>query len=313
MMHRDSGLTRVFLVGCPRSGTTLLQALLAAHPRISSFPESHFFGIAKARHRVLRTLGIASRNIHPRLHEFVGDLGLGNEFPAPRRFVFEQGYGAWFIALLDTVTRREGNDVWVEKTPSHIAHIREIEKLVPSVRFVHLVRNGRDVVASLYDVTHAHPEAWGGPRGVDACIERWLRDISTSARHLGRPNHLIVRYEQLVADPTSILTETCGFLGIAFSDEMLEGYGAVSSRIVLEKERWKSGTHGPLLNANEWKFHDVLTSEQQRYVSDRLAVVDLDRLFDAGQRLIVATTSPLTCPPVTSGDSEYHRFDGDTI
>ncbi|MEQ8960988.1 MAG: sulfotransferase [Coleofasciculus sp. C2-GNP5-27] len=67
---------RIFLVGCPRSGTTLLQSLLAAHPQIASFPESHFF-----RHLIpefepkRRLLGLSSRRGKPHFQRFMREIG----------------------------------------------------------------------------------------------------------------------------------------------------------------------------------------------------------------------------------------------
>ena len=62
---------RIFLVGCPRSGTTLLQSLLAAHPDITSFPESHFFRhLIDNRRWLHRTFGIASKRARTRKIKF---------------------------------------------------------------------------------------------------------------------------------------------------------------------------------------------------------------------------------------------------
>ncbi|HEY9694672.1 MAG TPA: sulfotransferase [Oculatellaceae cyanobacterium] len=68
--------TRLFLVGCPRSGTTLLQSLLVAHPEILSFPESHFFrSLLEYRTPWRIKLKIASSKTKPRLKQFLKESG----------------------------------------------------------------------------------------------------------------------------------------------------------------------------------------------------------------------------------------------
>lgn len=90
---RDPIQARLFLVGCPRTGTTLIQSLLAAHSQIASFPESHL--------------------------------------------------------LLAGGGTRWGQTIWLEKTPLHLLYIKQFEQFIPGVKFIHLLRNGADVVASL--------------------------------------------------------------------------------------------------------------------------------------------------------------------
>lgn len=66
---------RFFIVGFPRSGTTLLQSLLAAHPQIASFPESYFFPNAVEK-KGLRILGISSLKAKENLQKFLNNIKL---------------------------------------------------------------------------------------------------------------------------------------------------------------------------------------------------------------------------------------------
>lgn len=275
--------TRVFLVGCPRSGTTLLQSLLAAHPEIATFPESHFFQTVVPRRRSLRVFGVASRRARPRFERFLGELGCDEErWRLPASAVMVRRYVAAFVGLLDSLAQQQGKSAWLEKTPRHLRYIKCIEKFVEGASFIHIVRDGADVVTSLYEVTHEHPGVWGGAMSLERCVGRWIEDVRISRDHLHKPNHALVRYERLVQDPEAVLTELCGFLGVEFSEAMLLERSAAAKRVVLESEPWKASVGGAIANANSKKFFELFDEAQRKYVLSRLSAVDLDEELPAG-------------------------------
>ncbi|HEX7023103.1 MAG TPA: sulfotransferase [Trueperaceae bacterium] len=263
--------TRAFLVGCPRSGTTLLQSLLAAHPQVASFPETHFFSQVVSDHRWLRALGLASPDAAGRFADIVKELGCAGARSGPARALFVRQYTRMFTEVLDGATVAQGKSVWLEKTPSHLHYVARIERLVPEARFIHLIRNGSDVVASLYEVTHQHPEVWGGPRSIDACLTRWIRDRRRSEACQGKPNHLLVHFEQLVQQPGPLLQELCRFLHVAYNPDMLRYYPRASEQLVRPGEEWKAAVRGSIRNPNAEKFRSVFDRAQQAYILDRLA------------------------------------------
>lgn len=260
----------------------MLQSLLAAHPRIASFPESHFFPGLVPRRRWLRALGLASRRARPRYERFLRQVGYeeGRDL-LPRTALFMRQYASAFVGVLDALANRQGKDLWLEKTPGHLRYTAEIEGLVPGAGFVHIVRDGADVVASLYEVTREHPGEWGRSLSIDECVDRWIEDVRISRACLHKPNHVLVRYERLVAEPGAVLAELCGFLGVDFSETMLREYGVAAERVVLESEPWKASVGGAIRMAGARKFREVFDEGQRRYILDKLAVVDLDWL-DAG-------------------------------
>jgi len=271
---------RLFLVGCPRSGTTLLQCLLAAHPLIASFPESHFFTHLVPGQRWRRMLGQAKEGIDGRYLEYLEKLerlDLRQRIPQGKKKAAP--YARSFTRILDELTEAQGKEIWLEKTPVHLLYIKHIQKLVPGARFIHIVRSGEDVVASLYEVTHKHPEVWGGSRNLEECVTRWLGDLRTSARYRSRPDHIVVRYEKLVAEPKEVLEDVCRFAEVEFDAQMLADYSGEAERLVLKAETWKTGAGGAIKSANAGKFHKLFDEEQRQYVRRRLAGVKLEELF----------------------------------
>ncbi len=282
-------MRRLFLVGCPRSGTTLLQSLLAAHSRVVSFPESHFYNTMTASRFGLRQLGLASPRIRAKFSSFLELIG----HPEMRRYlpffaISRRQYSRAFIAVLDAVARQHNKQAWLEKTPRHLHYVDDISAFVPESQFIHLVRNGEDVVASLYEVVNAYPERWPSiPAGdvagcIDRCVDRWVQSIRLSQRHVGRSNHVVVRYERLVEAPDEVIKGLCEFIGIPFEARMLERYADRAATLVQPFETWKQSVTQAIESGHERKFDRLFNESQKRHISAQVAQVDLADLVSNG-------------------------------
>ena len=272
---------RLFLVGCPRSGTTLLQSLLAAHSDIVSFPESHFYTTVVSSRLVWRQLGLASPRARSKFSSFLDMIGHPELHTYLARFaVSTRQYSRAFIAVLDTVARQQNKQVWLEKTPRHLNYIDHIHALVPSAKFIHLVRNGEDVIASLYEVANQHPEVWRGLPGgnLDRCIDRWIQSIRLSQRYVGTPQHTLVQYEHLVQDPSQVTKALCQFIGVPFEPQMLERYADSATHLILPFETWKQSVNSAIQSDRKRKFDTIFSDAQKRHISSRIAEVHLDDL-----------------------------------
>ena len=163
-------MKRIFLVGAPRSGTTILQSVLAAHPKITSFPETKFF-------HYLWSDRLKSK-LPDRLYEFFYD-----EIARPdlydRSEIYKRGSTTnqieWFVGILDQLATEEGNNIWLEKTPEHVYFIQDILHYLPDAKFIHIIRNPLDVVASMRKATSdpLHNAVWGGEWTLQFCVDRW--------------------------------------------------------------------------------------------------------------------------------------------
>ncbi len=278
-------MRRLFLVGCPRSGTTLLQSLLAAHSQVVSFPESHFYNTMTTSRFGLRQLGLASPRIRARFFEFLEQIGHPEmRRYLPRHAVSRRQYSRAFIAVLDAVARQQNKHVWLEKTPRHLQYIDDIRGFVPESKFIHLVRHGEDVVASLYEVVNQHPERWPSIPASDAascvarCLDRWVQSVALSRRYVGEPNHAMVRYERLVEAPEAVMKGLCEFIGISFEARMLERYADHAATLVMPFETWKQSVTQAIASGPERKFDRLFNEAQKRHISARVAEVDLAAL-----------------------------------
>jgi LPS sulfotransferase NodH len=251
-MTRGGITGRVFIVGVPRSGTTLLQALLAAHDNVTSFTESHLFD----RHfTVVPGLGpVLTADPTPRLVEFLTEndapastaarwFGPPPPRPLRRRMwmpLHTRRVASRLVGVLDELAAHRKAPIWLEKTPLHLRSLPLLERVcddgVPT-RFVHVVRDGIETVASLYRASRH----WERAYELEECVSRWNRDLALTVAHLGSPGHLVVLYEKLTADPEAVLRHLLAELDLDWQPGILTGYAAAADGVVATQERWKDG------------------------------------------------------------------------
>lgn len=261
-------MKRIFIVGCPRSGTTLLQSMLAAHPDLISFTESHFFTRGFIHLRPKNIFYLPRNNIEIQLLTFLRENNIDVELPNILSSSKIKSAGYWrnlFIKLLDTHASHSLYKGWIEKTPAHLHHIRFISRQTNRVSFIHMFRNGQDVTSSIYDVSNRYPHIWGR-RTIEECANRWNRDIKKSLRWIKKENHMGIRYEELITEPESILKQLIYFLKLEWSDSVLNHQHA-AKEVVTREEPWKSGNLNKLTASSRY---NKLNNEQKFYLEKNL-------------------------------------------
>lgn len=239
---------RLFIVGTPRSGTTLLQSLLAAHPAIASFTESHYFSRHFKRTRFSER-ALLVRSPVERLREFIVENGadprpfepLLSLLRGPRimlPFRTQQAVEVFFH-ILDDLAAPEEVSIWLEKTPKHLHYLELIEgssRSPRNVRFIHMVRDGRDVVASM----HRAAKHWKAAYSVDACVERWNSDMGITLRRAATSADLVVFYEELATDTERIIRSLLEELRIPWDSRVLSERASMAKRVTAADEVWKA-------------------------------------------------------------------------
>ncbi|MGH2952033.1 MAG: sulfotransferase family protein, partial [Solirubrobacterales bacterium] len=170
--RRDADLWPApFVVGVGRSGTTLLRLMLDAHPRLAIPPETHFLPelIAQARQRVpadeLVSEIVAARNWD--------DFGLDAGALRGRVAALDDARAAPVLrAFYSLYAERQGKQRWGDKTPIYVKRMRLISAVLPEARFVHLIRDGRDVALS------RRRRGMGAGKPIADLAERWRRRIT---------------------------------------------------------------------------------------------------------------------------------------
>jgi hypothetical protein len=214
----------IFVLGCPRSGTTLFRTMLHAHPRIAIPPESRFLMAAYYRRSAFGDLTTEAGRA--RLAEWIVDnpgsrfrvFGLDGDAVKQKIVAGPPTVGSAVGVVFQEYSRRFGKPRWGDKRPAYYSFIDELDHMFPDAQFLHLVRDGRACVASL------KKQPWYDHDPVP-CIATWMLAIDSardSARKLGADRYLEVRYEDLVDDPEAELRQVCEFLDEDYDPAMRE-------------------------------------------------------------------------------------------
>ncbi len=202
----DTPATPIFVGGLFKSGTSLLRAMLGQHSHIAAGLETYWFDLDWPARE-----GADMQARIDRLAEFF-DLAAAEvrsvaaDSPSAEAFVSR---------LLDLIARRENKPRWAEKTPGNIVHADRILAAWPDASILHIVRDPRDVYASLRQAAK-----WDT---VEAFTERWCAFLGAAERHkseldLNAGNFLELRYEALVTEPLETMRVVLAFLGEPFEE-----------------------------------------------------------------------------------------------
>ena len=243
----------LFIGGAGRSGTTLFRAMLAAHPRIHCGPEAKLVpAMCAMREAWWRSMGrdLQEAGVSPQILD-----------DATRGF-------------LDALMKGLGGDSprIAEKTPHNVVHTETLARLFPRARFIHVVRDGRAVVASLLEQDWMDPstgERLAYCQDAGAAADYWATVVSEARRQgAGVPGrYMEVRYEELVSDPRGVMERVLAWLGEPWDERVLEHERAgvaLSSR-----EASTPQVVNAVHTASLEKWRRKLSPAQQRVVAER--------------------------------------------
>ncbi|MCA1645027.1 MAG: sulfotransferase [Chloroflexi bacterium] len=232
-----SGSNLLFVVGCPRSGTTWVQRLLASHPRIRTGQESDVFD---------QYIGPQLRAWEHELDPAAsgrGGVGLGCYFEDSEFRRLLKGY---LLELLEPMAGGlQPGELFLEKTPGHVLFVPEIRALLPAARFVHVLRDARDTVASLLGASRSWGRAWA-PRQARQAAGTWVSHVQAARQAQGTlpaAQFFEVRYEALHTDGPRVLRRLIDWLGVPWTDAEI---GAAFERNNPAAARAGQGTPIPL-------------------------------------------------------------------
>ncbi len=239
-LHPPAGASypKLFVVGCPRSGTTWVAAMLQRHPRVVGTVESHAYDtvLGPFLYRGLR--GDAGWRVVLTRYEVMvrKPWGVGLHWYVNRRTFYRlvaaargeraasdveraERLIAWIYDRYFTAHGDIGADLFVEKTPRHQFYAERILRHFPEARIVEVVRDGRDVCVSLAALPRA--ERWP-PQDRRSQVATWMEYVQLgrrlSADRTLRDRVLQVRYEALRSDPARELRRMFAFAGLECAD-----------------------------------------------------------------------------------------------
>ena len=266
----------IFIVGAPRSGTTLLRQMLNRHPRLAICGETHFLEVVyqPRRQRAFGELGIEANR--RRLIQAYVSLRrardqVGMEFKKFEQRIVEQGlsYPAMFASILQCYAEEQGKPRCGEKTPQHALFTQTLLEWFPDAVILHIVRDPRDVISSLLHRPSAAASVVSNARA-------WLKLNLAARKCSSHPGYLEVRYETLIARPEEELRRICGFVGERYLPAMLvPEQGRVEDSSGMDRFRT------PLTASRRGVWRDELTATEAAQVEwalgDQLTAFGYDR------------------------------------
>jgi len=244
-------MKRIFIVGCQRSGTTLLQSMLAPHSQVASFTESHFFNKGFlplfGKHYLLKS------GIETLVHKF---LSKNNGITLDKQWLWPKKRSGTTVALktamqlielLDQCAIYRNSETWVEKTPNHLFFIPLITQVAPDARFIHIIRQPEAVLPSQYKASRQ----WGRPKSYLECAIHWCFALWVSEKYVANSAHYFLSYENLTNDPLSQLKPLFEWLGLPWESRVLDNYKEASHDIVASDEIWKTRNFNTITNRNK--------------------------------------------------------------
>jgi hypothetical protein len=221
----------LFIVGCARSGTTLLQRIVAAHPQIAITPSMHWISGYFRKRKV-------SRPEDPVTPELVSGLLEDRKFD---RFqirrqdlegLFGSGapipYSRFLAGIFELYGEARGKPLVGNKTAPYVRRLPALHALWPRARFVHLIRDGRDVCLSVRNWTKAESTAGRYATWIEDAVTTtalwWKRKVllgREAGSALGPNLYHEIRYEELVSEPARECANLCSFLDLPYDEAML--------------------------------------------------------------------------------------------
>jgi hypothetical protein len=276
----------IFIVGNPRSGTSMLRLMLTSHRNIVIPPECGFIVWWHAKYGAL-----SGRDLQNRLPEFLHDLQASRKFDtweldgdALREYILAD-LPTTYADLCRLVCLAWGRRVglpgtrWGDKNNFHTRHVAKLAALFPNASFVHIVRDARDVASSylrLSERSFASPYAPALPRDVEAIAVQWRDNVNCVRGDLAAlPSHrgFEVTYESLVRTPALVLERICTYLGEPFDEQMLS-FHEKNRALHLEPRAtlaWKEETLQPVNERGLGAFANTLTEEEANRMTELCA------------------------------------------
>ncbi|KPD22106.1 sulfotransferase family protein [Idiomarina zobellii] len=278
-MHRTPPF---FILGNPRSGTSLFRLMLNNHPKIAVPPECGFCEWLYEE--------FAGTKLNIKIY---GDF-LRKVFSTKKFETWELDFDEVFSLIIENkpttyqelvleIYRAYANkankkaELFGDKNNYYISRVRKLEKIFPECRKIFIVRDGRDVACSYLDLSNKKLNSRYKPNltaDIKDIAEEWKKSVEVMLQWVNK-GAIYIRYEDLVNSPINTLKEVCDFLSVTFSEEMLAFYK--NNDEPNEFKGWKDKTFMPLADSSVGRYKRDLSEKQlidfESVASDRLELL----------------------------------------
>ena len=239
-----------FFLGCGRSGTTMMRLMFDAHPMLA-IPTEAYFPIAPDRAWFDED---GRPHIDPIVDAFEQEKWYGlwrlepGAFRAAAHAAAPKDYTELIRLLYGLYAEAHEKPRYGNKTPKHVYSIPQLSRMFPEGRFVHIVRDGRNVALSILERDRSVPDLAAAARLWREHVERGRAD----GRALGPERYAEVRYEDLLDGPEDALRRLCAFVDVPFDDAMLRYYERIPEMVIGSGQHRKL-SQPPTKGLRDWR------------------------------------------------------------
>jgi hypothetical protein len=263
----------IFIIGSERSGTTLILAILACHPRIAVPEVTWYYPRFRPYLHTYGDLG-SCENFNTLAHEMAYGLRVpfwrmpdanpatfGAEIAA-RAAEIDRSFAGIFAAMFERYAAHVNKPRWGEKTPGNVFYIDRILEDFPSAQFVYIYRDCRDASAEFI-------ESQFGPTNAYAASEMWhagQQAVKPFRESLSADQWFNLKYEEFVRDPVAHLKRMCAFLGEDYDDALMAFHTTpVAQRRGKTKDNWALAH--PITDRHVGIYKNQLSTDQQQVMA----------------------------------------------
>ena len=199
----------VFVLGCPRSGTTVLYHMLLSAGGFAVYrSESNVFNLLVPRFHGMRSAADRKELLDVWLRSKLFRVSGLDAGEISAKIMAEcHGGGDFLRIVMQEIAHQQGVGRWADCTPDHLLYMQEIKRQIPDALFIHIIRDGRDVALSYAKQRWSYPLPWDRNErlGVSALYWEWaVRKGREQGKRLGA-DYQEVRFEELIANPQQSL------------------------------------------------------------------------------------------------------------
>jgi len=259
----------IFIVGCPRSGTTLLASRLNLHSQIAVSSETHFFEILNNFFLINVIYPLTYRGIHRLLfYSQMKDLKIDfNDFIKLFNQTEKQYINVFDISM-DLYRSKVNKKYWCEKTPQHLKHLSNIYYYYPNAKVICILRDGRDVALSLSKAP------WHENNIAMSSLE-WnenIKYLNQANSKYSKEKFFVLKFEQFIENPQDSLKSICNFIGVNFESNLMTTPSKKPDLVAEWEINWKGNVMKAFDNSKIGKWHHQTTDYQKKLMNSIMQV-----------------------------------------
>lgn len=267
----------IFILGNPRSGTSLLRSLINSHKNVVIPPECGFMHFLYNKYKNFEL---------DQLDLFLEDLFLCKKFEGwfmnkkeLKVFLLKnkpKNYNTLIYFVYKFYGQKSKKDVlfWGDKNNYYINHLNDLNEIFPNSKYIHLIRNPKDVLVSYLKVNELDQSKYK-PKFSNNNLEiinSWIDNNNNITMFLNekKVNHIVINYETLLTETKFVVDEIFNFIGIS-SDSVIENF---NNNLYFDEPKitmgWKSKLTNPIDSNNKSKFNEFLSISEITEIDDLL-------------------------------------------